>query len=402
MKVYSVVSIVLIFFFAIIPFEIACAQAAEEEKDMGLFSDWGGVKSSLAQKGIDLNVVYKIESVSLLAGDPPKKSTSLGNIDITADFDLEKLGGYEGWNIFLYGLGNHGGSPTDIVGDSFGTSNIQAPSTFKLYEAYFKKSVSAQFSGLFGLRDLNADYYVTESSKTLLNSAFGISPALSQTGPNGPSIFPVTAPTLSFQYKTTNEYYIQAAIFNAVAGNPNHPDGTHVHNTLDQGTLSILEAGFLPQENVSSTKCALGVWSYSEKIEQFDTSLRKKANNGVYFLFEQGLSEQVNAFLRAGTAEKSMNTFSVATELGAGFTGLFAARPDDILTIGVAYGEASSKYRSFYGIETKNETVYEVAYTMPVYRGVYLTPDFQYIVNPGLDKDSKAAQVGSLRAEIHF
>ncbi len=400
MKACSVVSIALIFFFAIIPLEKAKAQT--ETQELGLFSDWGGVKSSLANKGIDVNVVYKIDGVSLLAGDRPKKSTSLGNLDVTADFDLEKLGDYEGWSLFLYGLGNHGGTPSDIIGDSFGTSNIQAPNTFKLYEAYIKKSMGTQFSGLFGLRDLNADYYVTESSKPLLNSAFGISPVLSQTGPNGPSIFPVTAPTLSVQYKTDNQYYIQAAIFNAVAGNPNHPDGTHVHNTLDQGTLSILETGFLPQENVSSIKCALGVWGYSEKIEQHDASLSKKTNNGVYFLFAQDLGKQVNAFLRAGTAEKSVNVFSFATEFGAGFTGILEARPDDTLTLGVAYGEASSQFRNFYGIETKNETVYEIAYTMPVYRGVYLTPDFQYIVNPGLNKDSKAAQVGSVRAEIHF
>ena len=48
--------------------------------------------------------------------------------------ELEERG-----RVFFYGLGNHGGRPSENVGDLQIVSNIEAPDTWKLYEAWFEQ-----------------------------------------------------------------------------------------------------------------------------------------------------------------------------------------------------------------------------------------------------------------------
>lgn len=189
----------------------AKADAAKtEETESFLLGDWLGLKSGMKDKGVDVLIKYKGDFVRNVSGGLETKTVYLGNLDIVADFDLEKLVGLKGLNFVLYGLENHGGQPTQYIGDSFASSNIEAPSTFKIYEAYLQQTFDDRFVVLFGLRDLNADYYAVESSGVFLNSAFGIGPSFSQTGVNGPSIFPTAAPALTFKYESPTSLYFQA------------------------------------------------------------------------------------------------------------------------------------------------------------------------------------------------
>ncbi|MEQ1722827.1 MAG: carbohydrate porin [Pseudobdellovibrio sp.] len=363
-------------------------------EEAGLFGDWGGKKTSLQESGYDFNVVYKADTVTSIRGASQNKFAFLGNVDVTLDTDLEKIFGLKGLSFFVYGLGNHGDQPSTYIGDSFVTSNIEAPNTFKAYEVYFKQQIDDRFSILFGLRDLNADYYSNDSGKPLINSAFGISPTLAQTGVNGPSIFPVAAPALAVSYNSPSSFYFQTALFNAQAGDPNEPKQTYIAASLENGLLSISEMGFSSESENGNTKYGLGAWSYSK---QETLSI----NNGWYVIIDHGFTKDFSSFLKYGSASPGVNQFSTALELGINYKGLLSFRPEDSLVLGYAKANASDDYVRI-NTTTQNESVFEVAYNISAGSGISITPDYQLIKNPGLVLGSSSIEVLSLRFEINY
>lgn len=372
-----------------------------QEKENTIFGDWGGVKSGLSDRGIDLSLTYKGEWMGVASGGLKRGSVFLGNVDILAETDMERLAGIKGMKFVLYGLGNHGGAPSEYVGDSLVTSNIEAPSTFKLYEAYLQQHIDDNTAIIFGLRDLNADFYSTPSSGIFLNSSFGISSSFSQTGVNGPSIFPQAAMAAYVKYESDTRFYFQAGAFNATAGDPNRPYGTHITTDNKNGFLYIWEGGFAEEEGDRPYKYSVGAWNYSEMHPSISAGGSDHVNSGVYFLADQNLTKQFSVFVRHGFAAPQVNTFDRVTEAGVQITGLLPSRGEDALAIGVVRGTASGGYRSD-NASADAEMAIEAAYCIHAARGVEITPDFQYLIHPGLVQDSKDTQVYAVRLKLGF
>lgn len=369
--------------------------AESEQPDPRLFG-WDETHNRWHEKGYDFNATYKIESVF---GDGGLKSGSgvLGNLDLTLDLNLEKIAGLNGFSFFIYGLGDHGDDPTDFVGDSFATSNLQSPDTFKIYEFYLKHTYQEKFVSILGFRDLNADFYSTESAKNLLNSSFGISASLSQTGANGPSIFPTTALAGSVYYDSES-FYFGAGVFNAVAGNPTNPYGTHWNTKFDDGELFISEMGIKSQSNSLKSEFSLGAWQYSKAIEKLDATGTEK-NSGLYAMADVSLNEMVSCFARFGNATASVNIIGEAMEYGLRLNGILSERPKDSLSAGIATIKAS---RDFHILNpgSNEETAMEINYQFVFDRGFKITPDYQYIWQPGFSSSGPNAYVYTLRFEF--
>jgi len=69
---------------------------------------------------------------------------------------------------------------------------------------------------------------VIETAGLFINSSFGIGPDYAQSGQNGPSIYPFTSVALRLAYQQTDNYYLQAAVFDGVSGDPDDSKGTHI------------------------------------------------------------------------------------------------------------------------------------------------------------------------------
>lgn len=382
------------------------AQASDSsdtsEPEIGFFGDWNGLKTKMLDSGVEANLKYRADFVHNLRGDSDQRSDFLENLDATVELDLEKLIGPKGLSLFLYGLWNHGHNPSENLGDSFGVSNISAPNTAKLYEAYFQQTLSDQIVFVLGVRDLNADFYVTDSSSNLINSAFGISPAFSQTGVNGPSIFPQTAVAATVQYKSADNFYFQAGGFNAQAGDPNQPEGTVIHTSTDEGHLFIGELGFSSdEEGDSNYKYGFGMWSYSKMQAAIDVTKSETINSGFYVLIDKKINSNFSVFAKIGTANSEINQFNLATEAGILVEGPFSIRPKDALTIGYATANLSEDYKLI-NDSTDNESVLELGYKIHVARGISLTPDYQIIKNVGSSKSASDSEIAIIRFEILF
>lgn len=388
-----------------------------------LTGSWNGRRSSLSDQGLDFALIYKGEFNQTLSGGLRRRGVYLENVDIRAALDFDKAFGWKGASAFVYGLGNMGGdrdsSPSTDVGDAQASSNIETGSdSFKLYQFWLQQTfIEDRVSLLFGLHDLNSEFYVTETSALFFNSSFGIGKDISQTGVNGPSIFPTTSVAVRLQGKLTENISGQVGFFDAQSGDPTERHHTHIRYSAEDGVLAIAELSLErgSEESGNKSKYTIGFWQYSKEVDHlmetntdsFGANLPTQAKNqGAYILADQHLSDSVSVFARYGVASRSVNRFELCASAGAVWTGLIPTRSKDRFGIGATMVRNGADYRESkrrVGVDVHDsEIAYELNYRFELSPGVALQPDYQYIVQPNTDSAVSDASVGALRVEISF
>ncbi|MBL4759854.1 MAG: hypothetical protein JKY80_03240 [Mariprofundaceae bacterium] len=134
----------------------------------GITGTWGGQREALDDHAVSLEAVYTGEFAKNFTANPvtangQKKTVYHTNTDLTLTVDTEKYGLWAGGTLFVYGLGNTGGNPTDYTRDLQGYTNIEAPNQWIVHEAWYEQVFGGDmFSILAGLHDMNSEFYVTE------------------------------------------------------------------------------------------------------------------------------------------------------------------------------------------------------------------------------------------------
>lgn len=356
--------------------------------------------------------VYNADLVGPISGSAKKEAVFLDKLSVKASLDLEQTLGWTGASIHGHFLNNSGGSPNDALGIADGIDNIEVASQRgKLHEIFLDQT----FQGgnlLFriGQFDLNADFYVTDSSGLFINPAFGISAELSATGSAGPSIFPSTALGVMVRSAPSETSYLQLAVFDENAGNIGDEGG--IPSPFKNGALVIGEAGW-----TAEGKIAFGLWGYTDKqadlreVDRLGTAVMA-TETGAYILVDQpidALSEgarKANAFLRLGVSSGRATPFSGASQAGIYVSHVFSDRPDSQLGVGVRYALLSDRYQANardIGINpASNETGLEVTYADNILPWLTAQPSVQVISNPGGDADADTVVVAALRVSMSF
>lgn len=397
-------------------------------------STMGAEKSEADQQalssddGIAFSLLYRADVLATLSGGLKRGTTALGNLDAKFDFDLDRLVGWEGVTVGLHGIASHGGKPNaNHVGSSQGVDNIEVDTnTAKLFQAWIQKSWrDDKASLLFGLYDLNSEFYVSHSTGIFLHPSPGIGSELAQTGLNGPSVFPTSSVALRARYRPTSETYLQAVVLDGVPGDPDNPRGTHIQFNDGDGTLRVVEVGYIPdksaewdQSGLSPTdKYAIGAWGYTARFEDLmdvdgaGDPLMRKGNSGFYVLAErtlyrkkQNVSSHVDGFIRYGRANPDFNQLSSYFQTGLVFSGMLAGRSEDQFAVSYSTARTGNKYRlaaSKAGAEaTSHESVWEATYRAHVASWLSMQPNVQYVINPGTDAQIKNATVLGIRFEM--
>ena len=376
---------------------------------------------------IAFELLYRADLISNVAGGLKQGTTALGQLDVKFDFDLDKLIGWDGVSLGLHGIANHGGKPNArYVGSSQGVNNIEVDTnTAKILQAWIQKQwMDDKMSVLFGLYDLNSEFYVSPSSGIFLHPSPGIGAEFSQTGLNGPSIFPTTSVGLRARYRPTPETYVQAVVLDGVPGDPNNPRGTHIQFNKGDGTLRVVEAGYLPQQSkktqqpmLKASKYAVGAWSYTARfadLTEVDVAgdpMMRKGNSGFYVLGEQMLyrgkripDSHTYGFIRYGKANADFNPLSSYFQTGLVFTGMIPGRIEDQFALAYSRAHTGGKYRvaAFNAGQqtTLHESVWEATYRASLTPWLTIQPNFQYVINPGADAQIKNATVLGVRFEL--
>ena len=397
-----------------------------------LSGDWSGHRSTLQERGFTFELGYIGEVWSNLSGGRSQKTAYLDNVDLQLTLDAEKAFGWQGARIFVYGLGNQGDNPSSFVGDFQIISNIESPATWKLFEAWFQQNFfDNRYSLLVGLYDVNAEFDYAESAQLFLHSSFGIGPDFSQSGENGPSIFPTTSFGVRFAARLLAQLYLQAAVLDGVAGDPNAPHGTQIIFGSDDGLLVTTEATYLigtgeekegggigrGYEIPYRGKIAVGGWFYTEKFDDIRTiegqrrTHKRSGNHGVYGLAEYTVwnepehpDQALTFFLQIGLADLEVNQISLYTGGGGVYTGLLPGRDDDEVGFAIAAAHNGRRFkqaqRSMGSPVENSEIAFELTYRAQLTPWFALQPVFAYVVNPGTDPHLDDAVVFGMRFEV--
>ncbi len=402
-----------------------------------LTGDWGGRRDRLGARGIGLEAVYTAEVFSNRSGGVSRGSEYLDNIDLILTLDAERAFGWDGTSFLLYVLGNQGGDPSDRIGDAQTASNIAAPDTWKIYEAWSEMQIGARLTLLTGLYDLNSEFDVIEASRMFINSSHGIGADYAQSGRNGPSIFPTTSVALRARYHPTLGFYVQGAILDGVAGDPDDPGGTQIILGEEDGLLLAGEAAWLygaaadvpPEARRHRVrrigrlkdwgyegKIALGLWSYTERsmdLLQGGGPAQRSRSRGAYLLAERQVFRHrddpergLDLFARFGIADSRVNRFGSYFGAGLVYTGPFPRRHADRIGLAVAAainGGDFERAQSMAGMPVEDaEVVLELTYLAQILPWLAIQPDLQYVINPDTDPSRQDAFAAGLRVAISF
>lgn len=362
-----------------------------------------GAESALAGEALPSPVevagTYVADLVMNMRGGEDTEGAWLGRADLTARIDGNAFG-IDGATAFLDLMLTHGRDFSgEVVGDAQVVSNVQADNSLRPVEAWLSIPLGRGGASVkAGLVDLNTEFDVQRVGAFFLNSSHGVGPEFSQSGLNGPSIFPATA-TAVIVTAEQPAWSVRLGLFDAVAGSRADPRRVAFRLPGETGALLIGEVDF---KLAPRTNAQVGLWTYTSRfdaIAEFEADgrpRRLRASNGVYGMVESRLagdegSDMLEGWVRVGVANDRVNP--IAIYLGGGLTyggegGRYGAS--------VAHARLGGPARQQRGLDHA-ETAIELSYEHAL--GPYLTvqPDLQYIVNPGWFPQRRDALVAAIR-----
>jgi porin len=390
--------------FAALPHAAAAAQQQESPLQIGVDYTWDAGRN--------------------LRGGLREGSFQLGNLDVQLQYSSAATAGVlKGTTFFLYGLGNHGSDPTSFTGDAQVFTNIAAPRAFRVYEAWAEKRfANDRASALLGLYDLNSEFDAVQTSSLFLNSSFGIGVDFSQSGENGPSIFPVTSLAIRLRAALSGSVYGQVIALDGVSGYPDHPSHQHIVLSKKDGALLVGEIGLVHGDNgiaVSRSqdtgynfRASIGGWAYTARSEPL-LGGQERGNRGFYgavdaLVFEEGGSagQGLSLFARAGIADAKINRVASYFGAGAVYAGAMPGRDEDQLGLAIAAAVNGSSYKRLQRGDgmpvSAAESSVEFTYFAQLLSWASLQLDAQYIINPNTDPSLSNALVTSARLVLSY
>ncbi len=172
----------------------------------------------------------------------------------------------------------------------------------------------------------------------------------------------------------------------------------------DDGVFYALEAGVLGKEGADYFKVAAGLWAHTATFED-PSGETKDRNGGGYLLAEKRLYSEsdeqgLGGFAKLGFARESVNPLLGAVEVGLSYTGAIPNRDEDVLSFGVAHARLSDEFRDATPESREHETAAELNYRAEIVDWLSVTPDVQWIINPGATAAVDHALALGVRVEL--
>lgn len=387
--------------------------AAAQEADLAAGTTISAVPEGAKEETpvFDLSVVYTAEVFGNALGRVRGGTRYLDNLDMMLSIDAERAVGWKGATLFAYGLYNNGKPfAEELVGAAQGVSNIETGvRALRLYEAWVEQRFAGDRASVkLGLYDLNSEFDAIETASLFINPSHGIGPDFSQSGRNGPSIFPVTSLALRADYKPHGRWTVRGALLDGVPGDADQPSRTTIRLNPRDGALGAVEVNYATEHS----RVGIGYWRYSGSFEPISGEpAGKRGNDGLYAFFESRLSREeadedqgLAGWVRLGFADPSFNLIKHYVGGGLTYTGPIPGRAADQvgLAIGWAgFGGAVRRSSALAGDPLQaGELIIEATYRARVTRRLTLQPDLQIILGPGRRRTTPEAMILGLRGEI--
>lgn len=356
--------------------------------------------------GFAISGAYVIDLFSNVDGGVARGEAVLGKADLVVEAD--DVFGIDGAQAYVDVQFVHGRALSgELVGDAQVVSNIEAVSALRPLEAWFLIPLGSPTTTIkAGLVDLNGEFDVQNVGGSFLNSSHGIGPDFSQSGLNGPSIFPTTSSALVVTHAVGSDIKVRFGLFDARSGNPDKPRRTVVRFPGASGALLVGEV------DLALSKAAtirFGGWAYTSRFEDIGGNQpagaprRSRSSQGGYATIETKLGKcasgaPIDAWARIGLANERVNP--IGAYVGGGLT---FGPEQRRWGAAIAHARLGDSARRVVGPSHKNdraETNVEITYSHSLGDRVTIQPDLQYVFNPGWKPTRANAIVAGLRVSL--
>jgi porin len=401
------------------------ASAARAEMDIGTWlaqdtatGDWGGLRSRAEAAGLTVEGNYQTDLLANPIGGEQQGFAYDGLMEVSLDFDLEKIAGLEGTSFFIAGYWASGEDLSDTkIGNLIDVSQVFDGRTVRLGQMYFEQKLFGEALDVAigrlttGNDFATSDLYDSYVSSGVNGSPFAIPENVSSFTTDSVAQWGVRAIV-----RPTEQIHLGAGAYNAdpdVAKDGRH--GVDFVLNLEDGVLAIAEAGYHWNQAENDIglpgNATIGGYYDSSDFDSVDGSdMERDGNYGFYLLLDQMAYREGAADSDKGSDQgltpwaaftfapvERVNTVPFSASGGLVYQGLISGRDDDLTALGVYYGRFSDRLP-----DQSAETVVEANHRLQLTPWFYVTPDFQYVIRPNGQSDIDDAAVFGGEISIDF
>ncbi|WP_420238653.1 carbohydrate porin [Telmatobacter bradus] len=361
------------------------------------------MRTRLVERGIEPSAFLITDPYANVHGGQQTGASDYSLAGVDFHFKTEKLIGLRGGDFFVGGAVNFGNSLTDAyVGNSnpiqlADVAGTQPRLTYLGYEQRLDGDKLNLRVGRLTVNSLESEEFMgSEYFKIFASVGFNLIPQSLFFNANGAAGYPHTTWGARVRYHFDHGVYAAAGAYN---GDPRQRQGyQHGIDMSVRGPLfTIGEVGWSQRGNTTNVK--LGGYYNGGTYTKLAGTTEQNATGlyGLYTVVDHQLLSFGNAqgvhrhlgVVGTFTAEPQQRVNTVPWFFDGGFAayGPFAARPHDIASVGVVYGNFKNAPASLSSTTEKilqrdNDEVVEASYTFALHPGLSFQPDLQYMIHP--------------------
>jgi len=386
-------------------------------KNTRLTGDWGGARNWLFDKGIEfglsMTATYQHNTYGGL--DTHNGHDIIGSVDTELTFDFEKMGLWKGGFLYLLAESSWNtdigldkvGTLHAVNGDAYGGDEPIQVSELWYQQTFLDEKIRVKVGKMDLMIDFDLNAYANDETSQFLNVAL----VNTQNIP-----WPDYCQGVVVAVQPVDWMYVQGAVADAQASGRETGFNTFYHD--ESYTFSIFEAGLQPVWNTSWGKLPGGyrfmlwydprpkpVFLTTENVFRNRTGDIGFAFNMDQMLFRENPGDDEDAqglgvFFRYAYAHDDINLTEHFWSVGGQYQGLVPTRDDDVLGFGFVQSIIGDQARTL-GLGDR-ESIYELYYNIALLSWLNVTPDFQWVHQPGASEAGRDSFVAGVRMQMSF
>ena len=415
--------------------DAAPADAAPEDAWAGkLLGDMGGLRPALAQEGIsfDLDITQVLQGNAHGGANTTNALRYSGSTDIYMNFDFGKMDLIPGGSLMLHAEGKWGdgiagkvGSLSPVNWDAI-VPGFDEGCMFTLSEVIYSQVLfdgKVIFIGgkLFGGNAFDTNPFANDERTQFLNVSLRNTPML-------PPFLPYTNLGFGVFLNPVEWLWVRTAVADSEGQAKTTGFETSFHGPTNTTIIHEWEFAIKPMDleghqrfgfaysNMDTAKLApkspfkeagpllmAMAPTLTQKLDPFLPRDEKTQNTTFYYNFDQYVYQEeadptqgLGLFGRFSWARESINPVHLFYSLGMGGKGLIDTRDDDTFGVGYYFLDLDDSMPAGF----QSEQGVEAYYNIQVTPWMTITPDLQFIVDPGGTDDNDVAIVYGIRAQM--
>jgi len=396
--------------------------------------DWGGTRTQLQDDGVNLRAHWTTESAGDLSGGRERTARYTQQLDVGADFDLDKLWGVPDAKIQFTVTDRRGRSlSNDAVGNMFSVQELYgAGQNVRLAELNWQQDfLDHKVTMELGWSPMGDDLARLAAFCNFQNGII-CGHANAMTTNSGAHNFPTAQWGARLKVHATPTFYVQGGIYQNNPNAGNHDQGWNLSFKSD-GLIVPVEVGWSTRPgNPYPGDFKLGAYYNSAGTPDVLTDVdgrsagltgaaleHRDGRSGGYFIvdkmvYREGPDSNRGLYLGAmgGMGDSATAKFRDFWIVGGHYQGTFPGRDNDVVSFMVASARINPRLTRYQRdrdsvtpgaapIQTR-ETVLEVDYGAKVAPWLTLRPNLQYIIRPGGAGQIPDAFVVGLYTQVAF